>query len=679
MSATELAIGTFYKGGQWVEARSLEVVDTVLKLRDDGLVFTPGSRNPVLAAGAGRYDGANEVGGRHDNGTISCNWAITGSNFDTALSTLESVLEESAKGGRGRWLRIKPPGASRSSYVELRGAADFAPVLDPLQAEQNDVILLGAAFPTSPLVYGPPMDILDDFSTDWLSTDWTIDSGSGLSVAGGVLDPSSTGLKQLRYTGRGYTYGDVEVTVKITTSSTSVTGSNYGVILKWVNASNFLYVEIDQTSGNMRIRKCVAGVHSAVAAGGTVARALATNTSYWLRGRIEGNIVYAEAFTSAPTPMGSPTTSTSITLDASEITLFGLAVEGGVGLRLTPAHAADTYDDFTVRPYTYRNQTTPLTIALRGVAPGKAPGRVGIECTPSGGSAAPNWAQFGWTRRPTTPISGVAPFGLLDASGAGDLSGWSNQTGAPWNGGYGGGMLADTSVTGPESYAASFTVDPSTMEDFDPFFRYELYVEVWARFYVDSSLVAPTVVLSHRSAQGNNFGAESFTQEYQTAGKTLGLPSADAFRFHRLGTLVFSIDPDNPATRKIWLAATVAAGSTGNWGLDYLWCVPSRSRCLSPSGKANDSSFPKFVASTSETKKLIRPDLRGLVSSPNNAPDPDHGLGGSKPEFYGSVDVAAKLSSMVPGDPTSNSTAEQLSHSATLHFAHQPAWRAFRP
>jgi hypothetical protein len=127
------------------------------------------------------------------------------------------------------------------------------------------------------------------------------------------------------------------------------------------------------------------------------------------------------------------------------------------------------------------------------------------------------------------------------------------------------------------------------------------------------------------------------------------------------------------------LTGTVAAGSTGTYGVDELYLVVKRQRALLASAKANDATFPQFVKSTSETSKTIRSDLRGRVSQPPNPAYPDAGMGGAVMEVNpGQTDLLLELSSLVPDDPTSDTTSEQLSHSATIHVAITPRIFLFR-
>jgi hypothetical protein len=95
----------------------------------------------------------------------------------------------------------------------------------------------------------------------------------------------------------------------------------------------------------------------------------------------------------------------------------------------------------------------------------------------------------------------------------------------------------------------------------------------------------------------------------------------------------------------------------------------------------NDATFPAFVGYTTEVTKRIRADLSGTVAEPLGGTNEaaSSGLGGSLLEFpTGDVETVVKLSSLVPDDPTSNTTDEQLAHSATVHLKITPRWHLAR-
>jgi hypothetical protein len=195
-------------------------------------------------------------------------------------------------------------------------------------------------------------------------------------------------------------------------------------------------------------------------------------------------------------------------------------------------------------------------------------------------------------------------------------------------------------------------------------------VEVWARLKLASTLVSPKLAGSARPTN-LNFGAERPTDEWGTVGKLLTVPSSGTrLRIVRVGTIPLFADARQPLEWRIRLALSWAAGSSGLAGLDYIWLNYAKRRALSPTSKPNDASYPKFVASTSQTQRRIRHDLSGQVSNPPANAFPHHGLGGQQIQPPpGDLDLLVKLSSLVPDDPTVDATTEQLTHSATVHLA----------
>ena len=272
------------------------------------------------------------------------------------------------------------------------------------------------------------------------------------------------------------------------------------------------------------------------------------------------------------------------------------------------------------------------------------------------------------------------PFGLIDAIACdtGDLTTWAAVTDANYRSGSG----IRRSTSGAETPSATWFVDPHTLTP-DDFTRGDLDVEVFARIEVASTVVTPRLTLSTTPEAGTTFGPQRYTAEYGSAGKLVKLPSSGTqFRVVRLGTLTFLADRQRPARWKLKLAASYAAGSTGSFGVDYLILAPARARACGPTGKALDATYPKFTKSTGETRRTIRSDLSGRTgnpASPSLHDHPDAGLGGSLLELpAGQADVAVKLSSLVPDDPSSDTTTEQLSHTATVHLAIVPRYHLAR-
>ncbi len=302
----------------------------------------------------------------------------------------------------------------------------------------------------------------------------------------------------------------------------------------------------------------------------------------------------------------------------------------------------------------------PSDVVLPSAITGTAPARADISLTTSGGASPPLWAMLAWTRRGTAPLATASiPFGAIEAEVAFSNATWSVTSDADYRGSSG--LQATTSGAGTAN--ALYTIDPSTVPA-DEFSRGEVAVEVWARIELASTVVSPRMFLSLRPYAGTSFGAEQYSSEWGAAGKLITIPSSGTrFRFVKLGTLNLPVDTAQPLKHNLVVAASWATGSSGTFGLDYLVVVPVRQRALSPSSKPNDSTYPDFIGSTGATTKTIRHDLSGRVASGAGNPGRDSGLGGSLIELPpGNVDLFIKLSSLVPDDPTSDATSEQIYH-----------------
>lgn len=217
----------------------------------------------------------------------------------------------------------------------------------------------------APYLLGDPMDVDDDFSEDRLS-EYTFDAGAvgNVAVASGQLDAVAnlTSENRLVHSEYGYTYGDHQATVKFTPGAT-ITSFKAGVPLKRVDALDYIEVYVDDNGTNSRLRIDVVTAGSRVNRASTnLAARVSNGTAGWVRGRVEGNVLIAEYFTSAPTPMGTPTLTNTYTLAGAEITAFGLAVEGRAGISWTPQHTDAKLDDFQLWAFVYYSKTLPAVL-----------------------------------------------------------------------------------------------------------------------------------------------------------------------------------------------------------------------------------------------------------------------------------------------------------------------------
>lgn len=317
----------------------------------------------------------------------------------------------------------------------------------------------------------------------------------------------------------------------------------------------------------------------------------------------------------------------------------------------------------TPQTFTISSTDLPAVKALASIG-GDAPALANITVRTNGGTSPPIWALYGWWKHPTaTPLSGsVAPIGLIEAETGASLSGWAAiGTDANYRGSNG--LRVTTSGAGTAS--ASYVVDPSVLDP-DDFAMGEIDLEIWARVELASTVLLPRINVGLVANSG--LGGSTYTPEFGSTGRAITRPATgNRFRMVRLGVLTMPVDKATPVKWNLNVATSWAAGSSGSFGLDYLAIVPARSRACSKTGVANDSAYPDFIGTTADTSKTIRgQDLSGLIGSAAANQGRDSGLGGSLIELPpGDVDMLLKLSSLVPDDPTSDSTSEQLAHAST--------------
>jgi len=140
------------------------------------------------------------------------------------------------------------------------------------------------------------------------------------------------------------------------------------------------------------------------------------------------------------------------------------------------------------------------------------------------------------------------------------------------------------------------------------------------------------------------------------------------------------------------LTGSLAASSTGTgtWGIARVALLPVRQRASLPTTKVNDSTYPAWSSSTTETVKAIDSHLTSIVYQPSVSVVPvgDRSMGGTLIEIPpGSVDMMTVLSALVPDDPTASTSIEYLatgSPSATtvpqaaVHFGITPRFAQLR-
>jgi hypothetical protein len=256
------------------------------------------------------------------------------------------------------------------------------------------------------------------------------------------------------------------------------------------------------------------------------------------------------------------------------------------------------------------SMVAPIIWSVPSTVPGTAPAQANFYTYLADQA---NWALIAWWKRATTPLSGsVAPVGIIQAEAGSSLSGWTVvSSDATYMGSSGlRKVLASEAFVG----TATHVLDPSVIEpdDYmvDSYGVGEAQIEVWARVALNASNIQPTFVISLEPNTAN-MGLPQYSAEYGSTGKAVTKPlSGDGFRFTRLGTLTMPVDKTGPLKWNLKVTGRCAAGSSGRFGYDYLILVPLRSRCLGPTGKPLDSSYPRFIQSP-PVQKMIRADLSG--------------------------------------------------------------------
>lgn len=507
------------------------------------------------------------------------------------------------------------------------------------------------------------------------------DSGAANSVAiaGGVMTVTGgvSTEKRARNISRGYKWLEVQDTRKFTPGPT-ITGFKGGVTLRDDGAGNRIEVYVDDNGTNSRLRIDVilASVVTNRASVNLAAR-IVNGTPLWVRGRIEGNQVYAEHFTSAPASLSVAAPTTEAPAGGAGYTLVDPTERrsaGWTGFTWIPKDLAATMDEFESRPYTKKPATVPARFLWNDEIPGTEDALVDLSVAAVNAGSAPIWALYAWgAYMGQALLAGAgAPMDVINASAAGvtGLSGWAATADANYRSGNG----LKVTTAGVGTATAEWLIDPSISVP-DDFTQGEVDIEVWARVEMASTLVTPKLTLSVRPDNAG-FGATRWSNEYGSTGKLLTKPSSGTqFRPVRLGTVTAYIDTKTPSRWRVHLDGAWAAGSSGTFGVDQLVFVALNKRAASPTGRPNDAAFPKFIGSTSATVKTIRSDGSAEVAVPGSNPFPDVvGWGRGIEVTSGGVALFTILwlSNLVPDDPTADATTEQKTWSAAQHLAVWP-------
>lgn len=563
--------------------------------------------------------GARPAAGVAQNRTVTLPIRVYGSTVSTtakdglaaSLKTLNQTVDELRRyGGRLTWQSL---GQTYRQNLEILGTDGTSLSGWTNRTESKGIAEISVSLVCAPYATGDPFDI-DDQSFSSLS-DYTFDNGLVANLTNAAAKLKSTGTSPLvEYravqTQRGYNYGDVEVTVKAAYSQTDTYKA--GAIFWRTDAANYWTVHVvDASAGsNLQIHQVTAGTITQRATVAIAAR-IASAAVFYVRARTEGALVTAEYWTAAPTPLGTPTNTTSYTATASS---------GKTGVVFTPGTTTSEIDALTIRPFTYAKATLPRKLSLSGTIPGDATALANVELTTAQDAA---WAMFGWAQTASSTLSSTptprAPFWLWNGNDddSATRSGWTTSATGTYQG-----FLWNNGVwSSATTYSARYILDPSLLPT-DPYVDGDRAVEVWALVLTDRSdyLVSPNIVASLQSKDG--YGLTRYTDEWGTAGKSIPTLATTAsgygFRWTRLGTIHLG----NAPAREMALKLTGTAASTSNaaarFGIARVAVLPIKQRAALPTYKhaadqGADSSYPKWSSTSSSPWSVTSSYLTGAL------------------------------------------------------------------
>jgi len=372
--------------------------------------------NPVWQnqfSGARGTQGRRASGGQPDDrqatfGLLSQDHADK-DELAASLSALAEVIDEMRRyGGR---ITFREHNQTRRQHLDVMAAGASIATWDSQEYQLRDAARPAIVATCAPYLLWDPYDHDDDFLTDDVNAGdlaYTADAGAptNLAVSGGQLNASAnlTTENRLIHTGAGYTLGDHEAQISFSPGAT-ITSLKAGVILKRIDASNYLEVYADDDSANSRLRidKVVAGIRTNLATTNLAPR-LISSIPYAVRGRIEQNVVYADHKIAREMQFSEAagSASLSVALTSAEISLFGIGAAGRAGMVFTPQHASAFIDRFTVRPWTYRQNdggsaNLASVLRARGSIPGDAPAVCDLWINHPGSTANPMaFGLVGW-------------------------------------------------------------------------------------------------------------------------------------------------------------------------------------------------------------------------------------------------------------------------------------------
>lgn len=202
-------------------------------------------------------------------------------------------------------------------------------------------------------------DVRDDFESNTIGNYNVFTGGGTVSVTGGQLVPSSTAKKVAVYD-LGDPMADNQVILEYRTgASLGTTAAKIGVVLKWLDSTNYLYAYA-RHDGKLGLKRVDLGVESDLPGSGGTAQGpvFVANTTYYLLARIEGDVVYMENWGQAVPQPGLESVGYTwlnnrwtYTLTQAIKTKFGVGVVGRSGIWWTPQATTERVNSFSIENY----------------------------------------------------------------------------------------------------------------------------------------------------------------------------------------------------------------------------------------------------------------------------------------------------------------------------------------
>lgn len=410
---------------------------------DTGYYVTEGESigSPLLevATGGGSAIHAVQTSANLKLRTYSLTVMVKGSSqsaLNTRLRALYQAVEDVNLSGGGR---LKAKAANLTHPVEFEVVSIAAPgdAWSKL-AHTANAHPVPLQIVCRPYTLGTSSSISDAFTADTFQTtgagynlsgvDWTAVTGTFASspITGGVVTASSalTTERLFTHTGTPNTYNHALVMVNGTVGTT-LANFKLGVVIKYVDASNYLEAYIDDTgaASRLRIDVVVAGVRTNLVS--TAATRLTVSTPISVIGWMENGHLKAAYKQTANVGISfaaldpAVNTETEAVMTSAQIAVLGDEIAGRTGMVWTPQQASATVQDWATH-LAYRRYWKPSdTFTLRGLT-GDANALGTLHYASSSGAAVQS-AQAAWWKRPR-------PYNLVHNPGAESvITGWSGS------------------------------------------------------------------------------------------------------------------------------------------------------------------------------------------------------------------------------------------------------------